>query len=128
MRLPLRTFTAIGIALPAIGFASLANAQNYSDLPPPKGAAGVERKKSEAAPATPDALSDFATADALATLRARLGLDLPVWQQYGVFLLRAAQGDMGVSVVTGQSALAEIWAAVPPSATLEAKYSSPSSV
>ncbi|MFM8614329.1 MAG: hypothetical protein ACKOC9_06340, partial [Alphaproteobacteria bacterium] len=34
-------------------------------------------------------LGDFATADALATLRARLGLDLPVWQQYGVFLLRA---------------------------------------
>jgi peptide/nickel transport system permease protein len=63
-------------------------------------------------------LGDFATAEALATLRARLGLDLPVWQQYFVFLARAAQGDLGVSVVTGEPALAEIWAAVPPSAAL----------
>ena len=63
-------------------------------------------------------LGDFATAEALATLRARLGLDLPVWQQYFVFLARAAQGDLGNSVVTGQPALAEIWAAVPPSAAL----------
>jgi len=63
-------------------------------------------------------LGDFATAEALATLRARLGLDLPLWQQYGVFLARAAQGDLGTSVVTGQPALAEIRAAVPPSAAL----------
>lgn len=63
-------------------------------------------------------LGDFATTEALATLRARLGLDLPVWQQYGIFLARAAQGDLGVSVVTGQPALTEILAAVPPSAAL----------
>jgi peptide/nickel transport system permease protein len=63
-------------------------------------------------------LGDFATAEALATLRARLGLDLPVWQQYFVFLARAVQGDLGNSVVTGQPALTEIWAAVPPSAAL----------
>jgi ABC-type dipeptide/oligopeptide/nickel transport system permease component len=63
-------------------------------------------------------LGDFATTEALATLRARLGLDLPVWQQYGMFLASAARGDLGASVVTGQSALAEIWASVPPSAEL----------
>jgi peptide/nickel transport system permease protein len=63
-------------------------------------------------------LGDFATAEALATLRARLGLDLPVWQQYLVFLGNAARGDLGVSVVTGRPALAEILAAVPPSASL----------
>jgi len=63
-------------------------------------------------------LGDFATAEALAVLRARLGLDLPLWQQYLIFLARAAQGDLGVSVVTGRPALAEIWAAVPPSAAL----------
>jgi peptide/nickel transport system permease protein len=63
-------------------------------------------------------LGDFATAEALATLRARLGLDLPVWQQYLIFLGRAAQGDLGLSVVTGEPALAQIWAAVPPSAAL----------
>jgi peptide/nickel transport system permease protein len=63
-------------------------------------------------------LGDFATAEALATLRARLGLDLPVWQQYGIFLARALQGDLGMSVVTGEPALAEILASVPPSASL----------
>jgi len=63
-------------------------------------------------------LGDFATAEALATLRARLGLDLPVWRQYFVFLGNAARGDLGVSVVTGRPALAEILAAVPPSAAL----------
>jgi peptide/nickel transport system permease protein len=63
-------------------------------------------------------LGDFATTEALATLRARLGLDLPVWQQYWMFLASAARGDLGASVVTGQSALAEIMSAVPPSAEL----------
>jgi peptide/nickel transport system permease protein len=63
-------------------------------------------------------LGDFATTEALAVLRARLGLDLPVWQQYFVFLLRAVQGNLGTSVVTGEPALKEIWAAVPPSAAL----------
>lgn len=63
-------------------------------------------------------LGDFATKEALATLRARLGLDLPVLQQYLIFLGRAFQGDLGVSVVTGEPALAEIMAAVPPSASL----------
>lgn len=63
-------------------------------------------------------LGDFATTEALAALRARLGLDLPVWEQYLLFLARAVQGDLGTSVVTGQPALAEIWAAIPPSAAL----------
>jgi peptide/nickel transport system permease protein len=63
-------------------------------------------------------LGDFATPEALATLRARLGLDLPVWQQYGIFLARALQGDLGMSVVTGEPALAEILASVPSSASL----------
>ena len=63
-------------------------------------------------------LGDFATPEALATLRARLGLNLPVWQQYGIFLARALQGDLGMSVVTGEPALAEILASVPSSASL----------
>jgi peptide/nickel transport system permease protein len=65
-------------------------------------------------------LGDFATAEALANLRARLGLDQPVWRQYLIFLVRAAGGDLGMSVATGQPALAEIWSAVPPSAALAA--------
>ena len=63
-------------------------------------------------------LGDYATEEALAALRARLGLDLPLWEQYLVFLRRAAQGDLGLSVVTGQPALAEIMAGVGPSAAL----------
>jgi len=63
-------------------------------------------------------LGDFATPEALATLRARLGLNMPVWQQYGIFLARALQGDLGMSVVTGEPALAEILASVPSSASL----------
>jgi len=34
-------------------------------------------------------------------LIARLGLDLPLWQQYGVFLWRALHGDLGNSFVHG---------------------------
>jgi len=34
MRLPLRTFAALSVALPALALPALANAQNYSDLPP----------------------------------------------------------------------------------------------
>ncbi|HSJ78616.1 MAG TPA: hypothetical protein VK913_07765, partial [Erythrobacter sp.] len=34
MRLPLRTFIRFGVALPVFGLATMANAQNYSDLPP----------------------------------------------------------------------------------------------
>lgn len=63
-------------------------------------------------------LGDYATEDALATLRARLGLDLPIWQQYFVFLGGALHGNLGTSVVTGQPALAEILASLPPSAAL----------
>jgi peptide/nickel transport system permease protein len=63
-------------------------------------------------------LGDFATQDALAALRARLGLNLPLWEQYLVFLRGAFRGDLGMSVVTGQPALTEILAAVPPSAAL----------
>ena len=38
-------------------------------------------------------------------LIARLGLDLPIWQQYGNFLWRAVQGDLGNSFVHGMPAV-----------------------
>ena len=63
-------------------------------------------------------LGDFATEAALATLRARLGLDLPVFQQYLLFLQGVLTGDMGRSVVTGQSALREMASALPWSLSL----------
>ncbi len=58
-------------------------------------------------------LGDYATADAVASLRARLGLDLPVVEQYLHFMGRALTGDLGASVVTGQSALKEVLDSVP---------------
>ncbi len=63
-------------------------------------------------------LGDFATDAALEALRARLGLDLPVYQQYLIFMQSALTGDLGRSVVTGQPALTEMLAALPWSLSL----------
>ena len=49
-----------------------------------------------------------------------LGLDLPLWQQYLVFVKNALQGDFGRSFVFGQSALKLIIQRVP--ATLELAF------
>jgi len=46
-----------------------------------------------------------------------LGLDLPLWQQYGVFLMKAVQGDLGRSFVFNEPALTLILQRMP--ATLE---------
>ena len=58
-------------------------------------------------------LGDQASAEALANLRTRLGLDRPLLAQYGTFLLGIVQGDLGESLVTGKSVWAEIWAVLP---------------
>ena len=47
-------------------------------------------------------LGENATADALAAVRSKLGLDAPVWLQYGRWLSGVLQGDFGVSMRTGQ--------------------------
>lgn len=44
---------------------------------------------------------------------ARLGLDLPIWQQYAGFLWRALHGDLGTSFVHGISAIELILQRVP---------------
>ena len=49
-----------------------------------------------------------------------LGLDLPLWQQYLVFIKNALQGDFGKSFVFGQSALKLIIQRIP--ATLELAF------
>lgn len=46
-----------------------------------------------------------ATPEALATLRARLGLDLPAWQRYLDWLGGLLSGDPGVSLVSGRPVL-----------------------
>lgn len=63
-------------------------------------------------------LGDYATKEALATLRSQLGLDRPVIEQYLIFMGRALTGDLGSSVVTGQPALSEITSSLPSSAAL----------
>jgi peptide/nickel transport system permease protein len=46
-------------------------------------------------------LGEYATPDQLAAFRARLGLDLPLWQQYLDFLWRVVTLDLGRSLMTG---------------------------
>ena len=53
----------------------------------------------------------------VALLKEKLGLDRPLWVQYGVFLGDALRGDFGQSLFTQESALALIWERMP--ATLE---------
>ena len=63
-------------------------------------------------------LGDYATTEALAVLRAKLGLDRPLLEQYALFLSRALRFDLGTSVATGQPAMAEILDSLPSSAIL----------
>lgn len=52
-------------------------------------------------------LGDRATDEACRQLRANLGLDLPIWQQYIDYLARLLHGDFGASIVTNRSVLSE---------------------
>jgi peptide/nickel transport system permease protein len=62
-------------------------------------------------------LGDRATPERIAELNRVLGLDQPIFVQYGRFLGRTLSGDFGVSTITGQPVLAEIGRALP--ATVE---------
>jgi peptide/nickel transport system permease protein len=63
-------------------------------------------------------LGDYATTDAIAALRSRLGLDLPLLHQFLLFIGHLLQGDLGQSVVTGQPAIGEVLDSFAPSAAL----------
>jgi peptide/nickel transport system permease protein/glutathione transport system permease protein len=58
-------------------------------------------------------LGDQATPEAAAALRARLGLDRPLWTQYFDFITRALTGDFGNSLVTGRPIVDEVKAVLP---------------
>jgi peptide/nickel transport system permease protein len=66
------------------------------------------------------AFANSPTADAatIAALRARLGLDLPLWRQFLDYLAQLARGDLGLSVSTGQPVASELLARLPASAEL----------
>ena len=50
-------------------------------------------------------LGENATPEQLAAIRARLGLDRPLWLQYGSWLGGVVTGDFGTSIRTGQPVL-----------------------
>ena len=62
-------------------------------------------------------LGDQASMAAIEALRARLGLDQPLYIQYVTFLQGVFTGDWGVSMVTGRPVIAEILNVLP--ATIE---------
>jgi peptide/nickel transport system permease protein len=55
-------------------------------------------------------LGDLAASkpEIVAEYRARWGLDLPLWEQYWIFLQRLFHGDLGVSISTGRPVLTDI--------------------
>jgi peptide/nickel transport system permease protein len=63
-----------------------------------------------------DPLNAIAPADApeevIQALKSAYGLDKPVPVQYGLWLLRAVQGDLGTSIASGRAVTAEVLSAV----------------
>lgn len=58
-------------------------------------------------------LGQFATPEAISQMRASLGLEQPLWQQYASFLGRLLTGDLGTSLFTGESVWEQIVARFP---------------
>src|SRR5436309_11169884 len=53
-------------------------------------------------------LGERATPEKVAEVRAHLGLDRPLWQQYGIYVGKVVRGDLGVSIVRGDPVLADL--------------------
>lgn len=53
-----------------------------------------------------------APADVIEALKSAYGLDRPVPVQYGLWLWRALQGDLGTSIASGRSVVTEVFGAV----------------
>jgi len=62
-------------------------------------------------------VGELADPQAYAAMRAKMGLDLPVPEQFWVYLTSLAHGDLGTAVLTGNPVLSDLAAAFP--ATLE---------
>lgn len=58
-------------------------------------------------------LGPFATADQKAELADRYGLDQSVFVQYGHWLAAVARGDFGVSMISREPVVSELWARLP---------------
>lgn len=53
-------------------------------------------------------VGDRAPPDVYARAREELGLDLPLWRQFLIYLGNVLAGDLGTSVITGRSVLADV--------------------
>ena len=53
-----------------------------------------------------------APADVIEALKSAYGLDRPVPVQYGLWLWRAVQGDLGTSIASGRAVVTEVFGAV----------------
>jgi len=62
-------------------------------------------------------LGERATPEKVIEVRARLGLDRPLWEQYLLYVRRVAHGDLGVSIVRGDPVATDLWRRFP--ATVE---------
>jgi len=61
-----------------------------------------------------------ATAEVVAQIRTELGLDRPIWEQFGLYVWRLAQGDLGVSIINNVPVVQELGATMGPTAELMA--------
>ncbi len=63
-----------------------------------------------------------ATAEIVAAIRTELGLDEPIWVQFGIYLGRLAQGHLGVSIINNVPVTQELGATIGP--TMELMFAS----
>jgi glutathione transport system permease protein len=59
-----------------------------------------------------------ATQEVVAAIRAELGLDQPIWVQFGLYLWRLAQGDLGVSIINNVPVTQELATTIGPTVEL----------
>jgi ABC-type dipeptide/oligopeptide/nickel transport system permease component len=59
------------------------------------------------------ALGDYASKDAINALRAKMGLDVPLWLQYLRFLGDLGRGNLGTSIITGYPVSAQMVKVLP---------------
>jgi len=58
-------------------------------------------------------LGDQASTEALEALRTKMGLDVPLIEQYFTFLFGALRGDLGLSLLSGRPVLGEVMTVLP---------------
>jgi ABC-type dipeptide/oligopeptide/nickel transport system permease component len=59
-----------------------------------------------------------ATQEVIAEIRAELGLDRPIWEQFALYLWRLAQGDLGVSIINNVPVTQELSSTIGPTVEL----------